>query len=83
MASARVPDSSLDFVYIDAGHDYNNVKCDLAAWAPKVRPGGIIVGDDYGGPSDKVGKFGVKKAVTEAFGDKVKVERYRIWWTRK
>lgn len=58
-----VEDGSLDFVYIDAAHDYENVKIDINAWAPKVRVGGIIAGDDfYDFPS---GEGGVMKAVTE------------------
>lgn len=58
-----VTDGSLDFVYIDAAHDYDNVVLDIAAWAPKVRIGGIVCGDDfYDFPS---GKGGVMRAVTE------------------
>ena len=40
-------DHSLDFVFIDAAHDYENVKKDIIAWKPKVRPGGILAGHDY------------------------------------
>lgn len=62
-AAKDVPDGSLDFVYIDAAHDYENVKKDIAAWTPKVRVGGIVAGDDfYDFPS---GGGGVMKAVTE------------------
>jgi predicted O-methyltransferase YrrM len=62
-AAKEVPDGSLDFVYIDAAHDYENVKLDIKAWAPKVRVGGVIAGDDfYDFPS---GKGGVMKAATE------------------
>lgn len=42
-----LPDRWLDFVYLDAGHDYESVALDLRAWAPKVRAGGIISGHDY------------------------------------
>jgi len=38
----------LDWVYIDACHDYENVKNDLEAYYPLVKPGGTIAGDDYG-----------------------------------
>lgn len=41
-------DESLDFVFIDAAHDYNNVLADITAWFPKIKPGGIIAGHDYG-----------------------------------
>jgi hypothetical protein len=51
-------DGSLDFIYIDAAHDYESVKKDLAAWFPKLKPGGIFSGHDY--PWHEV-----KKAVSE------------------
>lgn len=59
-AAAEVPDVSLDAVYIDANHTLPHVIADLAAWAPKVRSGGIIAGHDYGRSS--VGH--VREAVT-------------------
>lgn len=40
-------DGELDFVYIDAGHDYKSVREDIDAWWPKIKPGGMILGDDY------------------------------------
>lgn len=40
-------DNTLDFVFIDAGHDYDSVTKDLNAWYPKVKNGGIIAGHDY------------------------------------
>ena len=62
-AATDVPDGSLDFVYIDGAHDYDNVKADIEAWTPKVRVGGIVSGDDfYDFPS---GKGGIMKAATE------------------
>jgi predicted O-methyltransferase YrrM len=57
-AAAQVPDASLDFAYVDARHDYASVKADLAAWYPKIRPGGILAGHDYPEP-------GVRAAVDE------------------
>jgi len=62
-AAKQVPDGSLDFVYIDGAHDYTNVKADIEAWAPKVKVGGIISGDDF--YQGKSGGMGVMKAVTE------------------
>lgn len=62
-AASMVEDASLDFVYIDGAHDYDNVKADIAAWEPKVRVGGIIAGDDfYDFPT---GRGGVMQAATE------------------
>lgn len=40
-------DASLDFVYIDACHDYENVKNDISLYLPKIKNGGIIAGHDY------------------------------------
>ncbi len=40
-------DESLDFVYIDANHQYDFIKQDISLWYPKVRKGGIIAGHDY------------------------------------
>ena len=37
----------VDFVYIDADHSEASVTADLEAWAPLVRPGGILAGHDY------------------------------------
>lgn len=69
-AAAKVPDGSLDFVYIDARHDYESVKEDLEAWFPKVRPGGIFAGHDYVDGMLPQGDFGVKSAVDEFFAAK-------------
>lgn len=41
------PDNSLDFVYIDANHEYPFVTMDIIYWSRKVRPGGIVSGHDY------------------------------------
>ncbi len=45
--ASKVVPNDLDLVYIDACHEYEPVKNDMAAWLPKVRQGGIFSGDDY------------------------------------
>jgi len=40
-------DNSLDFVYIDANHDFLNVIQDVHGWYKKVKVGGIISGHDF------------------------------------
>jgi len=67
-ATQRIPDYSLDFVYIDARHDYASVMEDLEAWHRKVRPGGVFAGHDYLDGRFDAGEFGVKRAVDEFFG---------------
>jgi len=53
---------SLDFIFIDAAHDYENVLKDIKAWYPKTKlKTGVIAGHDYSwGPE-------VKKAVNDFF----------------
>lgn len=63
-------DESLDFVFIDAGHRYEEVKADIEAWFPKVRKGGIVSGHDYVEYND----FGVIQAVDEFVKDKYTLE---------
>lgn len=59
IAASKFEDKSLDFVFIDASHDYGSVKADILAWYPKVKKGGILSGHDYPGFE------GVRKAVDE------------------
>ena len=40
-------DNSLDFVYIDANHDFPNFTFDLHNWLKKIKEGGIMSGHDY------------------------------------
>jgi hypothetical protein len=46
-AAGIFADNSLAWVHIDARHDYPSVAADIDAWAPKVRSGGWLSGDDY------------------------------------
>jgi hypothetical protein len=66
-AAARVPRRSLDFVYLDARHDYESVKQDLACWFDRMRPGGVLAGHDYIDGLLPEGDFGVRSAVDEFF----------------
>jgi hypothetical protein len=40
-------DHSLDFVYIDGNHNFQNCTNDICEWTQKVKYGGIISGHDY------------------------------------
>ena len=40
-------DESLDFVYIDGNHNFQNATNDIAEWSKKVRKGGLVMGHDY------------------------------------
>jgi predicted O-methyltransferase YrrM len=61
-ASKLYVNEQLDFVFIDASHEYANVIEDIKHWLPKVKKGGVLAGHDYNNPS----YAGVKKAVDEA-----------------
>ena len=58
-----VADESLDFVFIDANHEYTAVRDDIREWAKKVRVGGIVSGHDY--YKTQAGNMGVINAVNE------------------
>jgi len=62
-AAKTYNDGSLDFVYIDANHDYEHCKEDLEAWAKKVKSGGLVMGHDY--VKNEKQNVGVIKAVDE------------------
>lgn len=46
-AAKLYADNSLDFVCIDANHEYEQVKLDILAWLPKIKSGGMFAGDDF------------------------------------
>ena len=60
----RLPEYSLDWVYIDAAHDYASVVRDLDACRKRIKPGGFIAGHDYTIWSNNgMSRFGVVEAV--------------------
>jgi hypothetical protein len=48
-AAADIHDD-LDFVYIDGNHEYEFVKHDIELYYPKLKPGGVLGGDNFGIP---------------------------------
>ena len=56
---------SLDFVYVDGGHDFKSVKKDLELWTPKVRKGGVVCGHDLKFGSDTQDHKDIVKAIDE------------------
>lgn len=84
-AAQTVRDGSLDLVFIDADHSYQGAKADLAAWVPKVKPGGWIGGHDYRNTDPAYDFSGVDRAVNEwasAWGVVVEEDANFTWWSR-
>lgn len=55
----KFEDGSLDFVYIDANHQFDFIMRDIIEWSKKVKIGGIVSGHDYQSKSN----IGVNRAV--------------------
>ena len=73
-ASKMYEDNSIDFVFIDANHEYDSVKEDISVWFPKVKVGGVIAGHDY-----ENGWIDVDKAVNEFFAGKKILKDESCW----
>ncbi len=71
-----VLNESLDFVFIDASHDYDSVLKDLKAWVPKVKLGGLISGHDEHWP-------GVRRALNEILPGYKKAGIDNVWFITK
>jgi hypothetical protein len=67
-----------EMIYIDAGHFYESVSLDIKLYWELLRPGGVMLGDDYGDFwSDVV------KAVHEFFPqDQIHIDSNK-WWVYK
>jgi predicted O-methyltransferase YrrM len=70
-------DESLDMVFLDASHRYEDIKNDMIAWYPKVKKGGIFSGHDYPSWTQVV------RAVEEFFPDKNFISSELCWIHRK
>lgn len=73
----KIENESLDWIFIDANHEYEYIKENLEIWIPKVKKNGIVSGHDYGGKWT-----GIKQAVDEYVSNKIKlnIEECYIWW---
>ncbi|MCE2919305.1 MAG: class I SAM-dependent methyltransferase [Roseomonas sp.] len=59
-------DASFDMIYVDADHGYDAVRADAAAAAPKVKPGGFLIFNDFARMiRPGFGVLGVHQAVCE------------------
>jgi len=75
-AANSVLDCTLDFIFIDADHEYGSVKKDIAAWTPKLKDGGMISGHDTHFPS-------VVKAIDELIPGWKSAGIDHVWYAKK
>lgn len=76
----------VDAVYVDASHDYHDVRRDLEDYWPLVRDGGVLFGDDYNmhGVSRAVGELSRQVSVeVEALSTSAENDRRLYFVMRK
>jgi predicted O-methyltransferase YrrM len=73
IASRMFVDGSLDFVFLDGSHEFEDVLPDVECWAPKLKGGGIFAGHDFDHP-------GVARVVGSL--DKIEVAD-TCWWVKR
>jgi len=71
--------NSQDFIMIDAGHEYTEVLSDIDSWFYKLKPGGIIAGDDFGTNLFQ----GLTRAVDEYFYGQVETREGWVWYRKR
>lgn len=64
VAKSQIADNSVDLVFVDGDHHYEQVKRDLENYWPKLKAGGVLLGHDY----QSTPHPGVKRATDEVFG---------------
>jgi hypothetical protein len=87
IAASDFEDGSLDYIYIDASHDFESVKNDIAAWYPKAKEDAYFGGHDYfeGGvvPQEPVKPSEVRDAVLRVFRNVHYKPAPADWWIIK
>jgi len=82
VALSGLADGYLDWVYLDGNHNEPFIGTDIALSLQKVKPDGLITGDDFNWMSDAQGAP-VKRAVEQAvadLGDKASLKTIENQW---
>jgi len=74
-AAKAYPDNSLDFIFIDASHEYNDVKKDINAWISKLKNGAVLAGHDWH-------IAGVREAVNEVICQAIPIAENCWYYTK-
>lgn len=64
-----------DIIYIDAGHEYDSVISDLINFSALVKPGGILIGDDWFHQP-------IKNAVADSLGEVETFSQDKFIWRK-
>lgn len=64
IALREIPDGSLDAVYVDGDHTLRGITIDLINALPKLRPGGVLAGDDL---TRNIWQHGTEYAPSQVF----------------
>lgn len=71
LEAAKLP-QTYDMIFIDASHEYAEVKADIEAWSRRLEPGGLFCGHDLDWPD-------VYRAVTELLPEAAWTEVGSLW----
>ena len=75
-AAKLFDDERVDFFETDGVHRYEMIHADIETWLPKVRPGGILAGDNHEYPD-------IARAVGELLPHRHLAANGRVWWAPK
>ena len=81
-----IKQAGLDWVFVDGGHMYDEVKADVLGWYPLLKSGGVMSGHDYAGRGDRRWGWGVQKFVDEWAAEQnleVHFPGGLVWWVKK
>lgn len=70
-ASKNYNDNTIDFIFLDASHKTEDVIEDIECWVPKLKKGGVLIGDDYDWSSVKDAVL--NSSIKESFIEKTNV----------
>jgi predicted O-methyltransferase YrrM len=68
-ASEKFEENSLDFVYLDGSHAYQDLKDDINNWLPKIKKNGFIAGHDIGWQTVQNAIKDTLGGINQQFGD--------------